>query len=307
VLRTIVQPACSDSFCTFAPMSWTNFHTHTTFCDGHAEPVVFVEAALEQQLSVLGFSSHAPVCFPNRWTMNPARVRDYHREIMRLKELYSGRIELYCGLEMDYFPDILGDCQSLYAGVPWDYKIGAVHFIGAFPDGSRWCMDGSGEAFREGLHTLMDGDFLSAVKQYFALHRSMVQEMPVDVVAHFDKIKLQYRPGDKGGAETDAEYRRELLLTLDAFEASGCVVEVSTRGIAKGNLDDFYPGSWVIPEMARRGIPVTLNSDAHRPWDLTLGFDRAAQALYASGYREISVLRAVGWQMVPFGPDGLML
>ena len=288
-------------------MSWTNFHTHTTFCDGHAEPVVFVEAALEQQVSVLGFSSHAPVSFINRWTMNPLRLRDYVAEIHRLKNLYAGQIDLHCGLEVDYFPDVLTSCQALYEEVPLDYKIGAVHFIGTYPDGMHWCIDGPNDVFRQGLDTLLGGDSHAAVARYFSYHRTMVKEMQVDVVAHFDKIKIQYRPDGCGLPESDPFYARELMQTLEAFKEIGSIVEISTRGLAKGTITDFYPSAWVVKEMFRMGIPVTLNSDAHRPGDITGFFEQAAAFLYETGYRELMVLRDGVWQPVSFSPAGLLI
>lgn len=287
-------------------MSWSNFHTHTSFCDGHAEPVVFVEAALEQNVSALGFSSHAPVSFINGWTMNPNRLPAYVAEINRLKVLYAGRIDLLCGLEVDYFPDVLSACQSLYEDVPLDYRIGAVHFIGTFLNGTHWCIDGPNEVFRKGLEVLADGDSRTAVARYFAYHRAMVQEMKVDVVAHFDKIKIQYRPDGCGLPETDPFYVQELMQTLEAFVVAGSIVEVSTRGIAKGTIDDFYPSAWVVKEMFRMGIPVTLNSDAHRPGDIIGWFGRAASFLFEVGYRRMMVLRDGEWQPVLFTPEGLL-
>ena len=53
----------------------SNFHTHTTFCDGTGTPEQMVVSAIEKGFDVLGFSSHSDM------------VRDigaYKAEIRRL-------------------------------------------------------------------------------------------------------------------------------------------------------------------------------------------------------------------------------
>ena len=147
----------------------TNYHTHTVFCDGYAEPVRFAEEAIRQGLCSIGFSAHAPVIFPTSWTMNPMRIGEYYDEIQRLKQEFAGRLDIYCGLEADYFPDIMSEVQTLYSAYNWDYIIGSIHFIGVWPDGRRWCMDSSHEEFLEGWHGIMGGDPLRPIHDFFEI------------------------------------------------------------------------------------------------------------------------------------------
>ena len=285
----------NDFFVNFAHMKTTNYHTHTVFCDGQAEAVCYANEAVRQGMASLGFSAHAPVNFPNRWTINPVRIGEYHKEIHRLKCEYADRIDIYCGLETDFFPDILSDVQDLYSGYSWDYIIGSVHFIGIRSNGRRWCIDGPHEEFLDGWHDVMDGDPLQPIQQYFEFTREMVRVMKPDIIGHMDKIKIQYRP-DCMVPDTHPFFRKQLMATLEEIAATDCIVEVSTRGILKGQTDDYFPGRWAIAEMLKMGIPVTISSDAHAPSELTFEFNKAETMLRETGYRTVMMLKDGKWE-----------
>ncbi len=273
----------------------TNYHTHTIFCDGRAEAVCYVEEAVKQGVSSLGFSAHAPVNFPTSWTINPSRVGVYHAEIHRLKEKYIDQLDIHCGLEADFFPDILEQVQALYSGYNWDYMIGSVHFLDTRPNGQRWCIDGSNEEFRQGWRELTGNDPLEPIRKYFENTREMVRIMSPDIIGHIDKIKIQHRP-DCLIPEDHPFYKEQLMNTLEEIASSDCIVEVSTRGIQKGQTEDFFPSWWVIKEMRRLDIPVTISSDAHTPDTLCWGFDLAETALKEAGYRKVMLLKDGKWQ-----------
>ena len=63
----------------------TNFHTHTTFCDGAGTAEQMVVSAIEKGFGALGFSSHSDM------------VKDldaYKAEIRRLAAKYEGKIRI---------------------------------------------------------------------------------------------------------------------------------------------------------------------------------------------------------------------
>ena len=55
----------------------SNYHTHTTFCDGRDTPEAMVEAAVERGFDVLGFSSHSDML------RDPAAYRAKLRELQQ--------------------------------------------------------------------------------------------------------------------------------------------------------------------------------------------------------------------------------
>ncbi|MDR1172360.1 MAG: histidinol-phosphatase [Bacteroidales bacterium] len=280
------------------PRLITNYHTHTVFCDGMAEPVCYADEAVRQGMASLGFSAHASVNFPTNWTINPARLGAYRNDIHRLKREYADSLDIYCGLEADYFPDIFEEVRALYSGYQWDYIIGSVHFTGVRPNGRRWCIDGPHEDFLEGWRELTDCDPLLPVRRYFEITREMVRVMKPDIIGHMDKIKIQYRP-DCMVPDTHPFFREQVMATLEEIAASGCIVEVSTRGIQKAQTPDYFPGRWAVAEMQKMGIPVTVSSDAHTPATLVFGFSRAETMLRETGYRTVMMLKNGKWEERP--------
>ena len=272
-------------------MDITNYHTHTVFCDGYAEAICFADEAIRQGITSLGFSAHAPVNFPTSWTINPARVGDFYNEIHRLKREYAGRLDIYCGLEADFFPDIMPEIQALYSAYRWDYMIGSIHFIGIFPNGRRWCIDSTHEEFLEGWREIMDSDPLRPIRVFFEITREMVRVMKPDVIGHMDKIKMQYRP-DCMVPDTHPFFREQVMITLEEIVASNCIVEINT----KGQTDDFFPAQWTFAEMYQMGIPVTISADAHSPHALNYRFKEAEKLLREAGYRTVMMLKNGKWE-----------
>ena len=82
----------------------TNFHTHTQRCK-HAigSEREYVSAAIEKNMSILGFSDHGP--FPDKdygSRMDYSELNEYLQEVDSLKKEFSNEIKIYKGLEIEY-------------------------------------------------------------------------------------------------------------------------------------------------------------------------------------------------------------
>lgn len=271
-------------------MRWFNYHTHSTYCDGKASLSDIIAEAKKQNLSSLGFSSHAPLPFPCTWSMKPSSWQNYLAEINHLKSIHHD-MELYAGLEVDFIPNVI---SPLDFQASLDYTIGSVHFGGYFPDGRGWEIDGPHLHFEEGLKTIYGDNFRKACEFYFENTRLMVQQATPTIVGHLDKIKMQNVNG-KYFREEDSWYREAVALTLSAIQKSGCLVEVNTRGIYQKKTTTTYPSPWILERMKALNIPVTVSSDAHHPDDLINQFPSALAQLLKIGYQEIYVLEQGHW------------
>ena len=59
-------------------MSWTNYHSHTNYCDGTNTPEDYIRKALELEMPTYGFSSHAPIPFFDcKWAMKMDDLEGY--------------------------------------------------------------------------------------------------------------------------------------------------------------------------------------------------------------------------------------
>ncbi|MES2732828.1 MAG: histidinol-phosphatase [Bacteroidota bacterium] len=287
-------------------MPWTNYHSHSRYCDGTDEPERYVERALTDKLLAYGFSSHAPVPFDCGWCMKTDKLQSYALEINRLKHHWQEDIQLYCGLEIDFIPGVISPKSEVFQPLQLDYTIGSVHFVDKFPDGKHWEIDGLHQVFLQGLDQIFRGNIQIAVCRYYELIRQMVHSSCPDVVGHLDKIKIQSETGSLFSESADW-YREAVEETLHTIAQAGVIVEVNTRGLYKKKSVETYPSRWVLKQMHAMNIPITLNSDAHHPDEITTYFSATALVLKEVGYQQVSVLLNGKWQSVAFNEHGLVL
>lgn len=240
-------------------MGLSNFHTHTTFCDGRDTPEAMVRAALQLGFDSLGFSSHSDML------ADPAA---YRAEIRRLQAEYQGSLRILCGIEAEFDPAF---CRTGY-----DYVIGSVHYVTA-PDGARVAVDDSPEALRGGIAAHFGGDAEAFVKAYFETERRMLATFDFDIAGHLDLVR-KFNAREHFFDETAPWYLGELEATADALAAHGKMTEVNTGAIARGWLDDAYPSPEFRGLLRARGVRFILSSDAHASDRLACAFDRFAAA-----------------------------
>lgn len=57
----------------------------------------------------------------------------------------------------------------------------------------------------------------------------------------------------------------------------------------------MYPSPWILEKILEKSIPIVLNSDAHMPHEINLGFDIALELLKEIGFQEISNYNGTRW------------
>ena len=67
----------------------TNYHTHTTYCDGESSPRDIVREAARLGMTELGFSGHSYTSIDESYCMSPAGMRAYYDEIGELAREYG--------------------------------------------------------------------------------------------------------------------------------------------------------------------------------------------------------------------------
>lgn len=281
---------------------WTNFHTHSKYCDGKGELRDYVERASDRGLLSLGFSSHAPVPFPTQWTMKGEMLDDYIGAIEQIKKS-TASVEIYSGLEVDFIPGVTS--PDLFKDKV-DYTIGSIHFVDAFSDGTGWEIDGKHSLFQEGFSKIFNNDIQKAIRRYYELTREMITTACPTIVGHLDKIKIQ-NIDRKFFRETDSWYQDELKRTIDVIQASDAIVEVNTRGIYQKKSDATYPSPWILEILHKKNIPITISSDAHHCDDIINQFPETAVLLKKIGFQTLTILHAGEWQALPFNEHGIIL
>jgi histidinol-phosphatase (PHP family) len=279
---------------------WSNYHSHSKYCDGKGEISDYIAAAKKNNVKSIGISSHAPVPFPCKWCMDKSKLSEYLSTIDDLRKI-NPDLEIYKGLEVDFVPGITSPNNFKDE---LDYSVGSIHFVDQFPDGTRWEIDNTHVVFLDGLEKIFKNNIKDAIVRYFELSCEMLYGSTPDILGHLDKIKIQNVDG-KFFNESDTWYQHEVKKLINLAEQANIIVEVNTRGIYQKKTTSTYPGLWILELIRSKNIRITISSDAHHPDDLINQFPETAKLLYNAGFRELAVLREGAWKQLPFDEKGL--
>lgn len=240
-----------------------NLHTHTQFCDGHAQMEDFVIEAIAQGFTHLGFTPHSPISVESPVNMKRDDVKAYLDEIARLRDLYGQRINLYTSMEIDYMGVGDGPANEYFRQLPLDYSIGSVHFIPAIDDPNDMVdIDGKFAGFKTRMGEKFADDIEYVVKTFFSQMMAMVDEGGFDIVGHMDKIGFN---ASQYHTNIDEEPWFDKLV-IDLFENimdHHLTIEINTKAWLQRNR--FYPNLKYFGMIKRYNAPVVVNSDAHYP------------------------------------------
>lgn len=260
-----------------------NLHTHTTFCDGRNTPEEMVRSAIALGMDSLGFSGHSPMDRPTDWTMPD--IPSYRQEILRLKELYAGRLEIFLGLEQDFDSPPLTD--------PWDYVIGSVHQV--MKDGTPLSVDEAEDVFVRNVDRYYGGDYYAFAEDYYRLVGGVAEKTGCRIVGHFDLI-TKFNEGDRLFDTGHPRYVGAALDALDRLAGQNIICEINTGAMSRGYRTAPYPAPALLRAMGERGIPICITGDSHSAETLLYAFPQAEELARSCGFRERMVLTGRGFE-----------
>lgn len=276
-------------------MNRTNYHSHSSYCDGHAPMEEFIKEAVRQGFTSYGVSSHAPLPFSTRWTMAWEQVPAYLEEFAALKKKYASQIELYVGMEIDYLNEESNPAAPKFRELPLDYRIGSVHLL-YDEAGEVVDVDCPAEKFRMLVDTHFGRDVEYVVRMYYSRLLRLVDAGGFDILGHADKIHYNAaccRPG-----LLEESWYKELMRNYFSEAANkGYIVEINTKSYQ--HLGTFYPNIRYFGLLKELGIPVQVNSDAHYPQTINDGRAEALKALKEAGFATVTELHGGQWEACP--------
>jgi histidinol-phosphatase (PHP family) len=266
----------------------------------------YVEAAAARGVTELGFTEHLYRCresipvLGRWWERDPdARLRDelaawieternlsLERYVEVVLDAKSRGLPVKLGLEVDFVPGTETAVLDLLAGIPFDFLVGSIHWIGAW----NFMRDSAvAEYERRGVGR--------AFEQYFELEAALAGSGLVDALAHADVIA-------RHGLAPDGELARFYEPVVAAAARSGTAVEISSAGL-RHTVARLYPAPDFLVSFYAAGVPITLASDAHIAEDAAIGHDVVVAAARAAGYREhlrFSARRPIPTPLPSLGP-----
>lgn len=254
-------------------MMLSDFHAHTTYCDGKAAPSEMVAAAVGRGLHAFGLSGHAKTDIPNDWCMTEEGTALYLRDIAELKRKYNGIIQLYAGLEVDYFSPATPAC---------DYRIGSVHFVrtenGFIP------VDESRKTVAEAVKKEFHGDPYSYTSVYYETLAGVVEKTNADIIGHFDVVAKFNNSESTLFDEDDTRYTKAALGALHELVRFGKPFELNTGAYSRSKRKTPYPAPFILRELNRLGGRIILSSDAHDTQGICARFPEATEYARACGF-----------------------
>lgn len=246
----------------------STLHNHTHLCDGMNSAEEMAEAALKAGFTDFGFSGHAPAFFDEESTMRSEE--EYIREILRVRELFKGRVRIHLGVEQEYLAPVKD--RSAY-----DYIIGSIHNLKI--GGRYYTFDWTHEMMEDLTGAVDDAGWIP--KQYYAYMMDMILVQKPDIIGHFDLVtKLN---ADEKYFKEDREYRRLALEALDVAIESDSVIEVNAAGFRYRPAP--YPDKFLLERIFERGKLLSVQADAHRADAIVDNIAETVELLREIGFR----------------------
>ncbi|MDR0683702.1 MAG: histidinol-phosphatase [Spirochaetaceae bacterium] len=263
-------------------MTYSCLHTHTSFCDGNGTVEDFCAAAYKKKFVSLGFSAHAPVTkktgLKTDWHLSDECFDQYRMTVRDARNRWHGKLDIYLGLEVDYIDGLVSASDFDCGEFDLDYLIGSVHYITP----SR-CVDDSPDQFEKLLNEDFGGDGMALADRYWDCMERMIYKGGFDIIAHADIVKKNNKD-DKWFSTTDDHYIKRLERIACVIAESGLVTEVNTGGLNRGVTVEPYPSPHLLRLLQKKGVPVMINADAHRPEDLGGFYGDARRLLLETGF-----------------------
>lgn len=263
----------------------TNYHSHTQFCDGKATMEEFVVEAIRCGFSAWGISPHSPLPMLERapWALQEDEVGNYIGEAERLKREYGGEIRILTGMEIDYIDEEYNPSTKYFQELPLDFRIGSIHLLRSETTGELVDIDCPVEEFVKKMDYHFRGSTQRIAHAYYRAQRAMVTTGGFTFVGHSDKISSNLSL--LSSRITEKSWYKDLVEEyLELCAARGVVLEINTKVLVRKGL--FFPDKRYFSRMAELGIPVIINSDAHRLSDIAVGL-REARSLYSGEIIEL--------------------
>lgn len=229
-----------------------NYHTHCYLCN-HAKGTVedYIKKAIEVGLKHIGMSDHAPFDFIQDFSvrMKLDQYPVYLSELTQAIQKYSKEINIYRGLEIEYFDGMDGHYKTLLNEL--DYLILGQHYIQ---------MD-------DQLKSVYD---LKSVKELYVYKETVIKAMSTGffkIIAHPDI--LLFNQGEL--TEEIIDICREIILAAKDYNV---LLEVNANGLRRekhevnGLWFRRYPRKDFFKLVSEINAKTIIGADAHKPSQL---------------------------------------
>src|SRR5438477_109013 len=226
-----------------------DYHMHTPLCH-HAvgEPAEYAARAVKLGLPEIGFSEHAPMPRDDfdDWHMLSGDLEEYLARVEKARRDQPS-LSIKLALEVDYLPGHEDWIRELAARHPWDYLIGAVHYVS-----DSWDLDNPKKISEWKNH-----DPFEVWSAYFERLTMATESGLFEIIAHADLCK-------KFCFYPERDCTPLFTRFLKAARQKGVALDLNTAGLRK-DCKELYRRPLVVTD------PGLLSTEAFQRLDQTLG------------------------------------
>ena len=260
-----------------------DYHMHTRLCR-HAvgEATDLAAHAVKLGMREIGLSEHNPMPRDDYdvWHMLNGSLGEYIEQVQKARRDHP-QLVIKIGLETDYIPGMEDWIREITARHPWDYLIGAVHYVS-----DTWALDDPNR-----VDEWKRRDVYAVWSEYFDRLTRAAESGFFDIIAHADLCKkFRFYP------EKDCTPLFQRL--LEVIKKHGLAMELNTAGLRK-DCKEIYPSPQIVGLAAKIGVPITFASDAHAPTEVGMNFAEAIQLARKFGYTQYCRFTQRKREMVP--------
>ncbi len=264
-----------------------DFHLHSDFSGDSQTPAQeMISQAVSLGLEGMCFTEHLDLDGPPDGIDMSLNFPAYFQTLSALQKTCRDRIRIGIGLEFGIQPHLSKTLDALCKAWPFDFVIASQHFVDRkdpyFPD------------FFEGQTER------SCYEKFFLEEYDSLKQLSpssYDTLGHLDYI-IRYGPS-RGSCFSYAAYADFIDPILELLISRGKCLEVNTGGY-KAGLGMPNPNSDILKRYRELGGErITIGSDAHRPEQIALEFDRAEALLSSLGFRYYTIFEQRVGRQIP--------
>jgi histidinol-phosphatase (PHP family) len=197
--------------------------------------------------------------------MRQADLDDYVGKVEKARRDHP-QLTIKLAMEVDFIPGHEDWIRDLAARHPWDYLIGAVHYVS-----DSWDLDNPKK-----LSEWKQRDPNDVWRAYFERLTLAAESGLFEIIAHADLCKkFCFYP------EQDCTHLFSRF--LEAAKKKDVAMELNTAGLRK-NCREIYPSPKIVHLAAQAGVPITFASDAHAIGEVGMNFAEAVSLARGAGY-----------------------
>jgi histidinol-phosphatase (PHP family) len=229
-------------------------------------------SAIRQGITTLCFTEHLDFD-PTDCCYQTLDYKRYIYEIGKARDQYAGKLEILCGIEVDFQEKFEQEIQDYLSDKELDYILGSVHYV-------------EGTILENHEKYFPGKNSYEAYAPYFDNTLAAVETGWFDTLAHIDLCK---RYGVRYFGEFDySPFAERIKEILSLVIEKGMSLEINTSGLRQ-SPNESYPGIDILQlYFSMGGREITVGSDSHRLEDLGRDIEGVIRLAQSTGFDHIN-------------------